>query len=161
MSFGGATGAPMSAFQYDLNILPIGQLLSLKHLESYGPFLPLQAPETFNLEGSWSRSRRPTCVIRETVSETYPCARRSRRSARGPFLRLSGHHGPVANAQQRQVARETRMPNLNFHPALLGAALVFFLFRGNDEEEKLLAQYHTEDTFPNNSGECTADHIAS
>ena len=32
------------------------------------------------------------------------------------------------------------MPNLSVHPALLGAALVCFLFRRNDEEEKLLAQ---------------------
>ncbi len=40
------------------------------------------------------------------------------------------------------------------------AALVSFLFRKNDDEEKLLAQYHAEGTLPNNSGECTADHIA-
>jgi hypothetical protein len=53
------------------------------------------------------------------------------------------------------------MPNLSVHPALLGAALVFFLFRKNDDEEKLLAQYHAEDTLPNNSGKRTADHIPS
>jgi recombinational DNA repair protein (RecF pathway) len=74
---------------------------------------------------------------------------------------LSGRHGPVANAQQRQVARETRRPNLSVHPALLGAALVSFLFRKNDDEEKLLTQYHAEDTLPNNSGERTADQISS
>jgi hypothetical protein len=53
------------------------------------------------------------------------------------------------------------MPNLSVHPALLGAALVCFLFRRNDEEEKLLGQYHAEDTLPKNSGERTADQISS
>jgi hypothetical protein len=53
------------------------------------------------------------------------------------------------------------MPNLSVHPALLGAVLVSFLFRKNDDEEKLLAQYHAEDTLPNNSGERTADHLPS
>jgi hypothetical protein len=53
------------------------------------------------------------------------------------------------------------MPNLSVHPTLLSAALVFFLFRKNDDEEKLLAHYHAEDTLPNNSGERTADHVPS
>jgi hypothetical protein len=52
------------------------------------------------------------------------------------------------------------MPNLSGHPALLGAVLVFFLFRKNDDEEKLFAQYHAEDTLPNNSCERTADQIS-
>jgi hypothetical protein len=30
-------------------MLPIGQQLWLKHLESYVPYPPLQAPETYNL----------------------------------------------------------------------------------------------------------------
>jgi hypothetical protein len=33
------------------NILPIGQQLWLKELESYNTFPPLQAPETYNLSG--------------------------------------------------------------------------------------------------------------
>jgi hypothetical protein len=53
------------------------------------------------------------------------------------------------------------MPNLSVHHALLGAALVCFLFRSNDEEEKLLAQSHAEDTSPKNSRERTADQISS
>jgi hypothetical protein len=44
---------------------------------------------------------------------------------------------------------------------LIGAAPVFFLFRKNDDEGKLLAQYHAKDTLPNNSGERTADQISS
>jgi arylsulfatase A-like enzyme len=50
MSVGGALGGPLTAFQYDWNMLPIGQQLWLKELESYEKFPPLQAPETYNLE---------------------------------------------------------------------------------------------------------------
>ena len=49
MSLGGALGAPMTAFQYDWNMLPIGQQLWLKQLESYEKFPPLQAPASYNL----------------------------------------------------------------------------------------------------------------
>jgi arylsulfatase A-like enzyme len=51
MSLGGALGAPATAFQYDWNMLPIGQQLWLKELESYKEFPPLQAPATYNLTG--------------------------------------------------------------------------------------------------------------
>ena len=51
MSFGGALGAPSTAFQYDWNMLPIGQQLWLKELESYETYPPLQAPESYNLSG--------------------------------------------------------------------------------------------------------------
>ena len=50
----------MTAFQYDWNMLPIGQQLWLEHLLSYEKFPPLQAPESYNLMASWSKSRRPT-----------------------------------------------------------------------------------------------------
>jgi arylsulfatase len=49
MSLGGALGGPMTAFQYDWNMLPIGQQLWLKHLLTYEKFPPLQAPESYNL----------------------------------------------------------------------------------------------------------------
>ena len=51
MSMGGALGAPATAFLYDWNMLPIGQQLWEKHLMTYKEFPPLQAPETYNLEG--------------------------------------------------------------------------------------------------------------
>ncbi len=51
MSFGGAIGGPVTAFIYDWNMLPIGQQLWTKELESYKEFPPLQAPETYNLSG--------------------------------------------------------------------------------------------------------------
>jgi len=49
MSMGGALGAPMTAFQYDWNMLPLGQQLWLEHLMSYEKFPPLQAAESYNL----------------------------------------------------------------------------------------------------------------
>jgi arylsulfatase len=51
MSLGGALGGPSTAYQYDWNILPIGQQLWLKHLMTFKAFPPLQAPETYNLDG--------------------------------------------------------------------------------------------------------------
>ncbi len=47
----GALGGPVSAFMYDWNMLPIGQLLWEKELMSYKTFPPLQAAATYNLEG--------------------------------------------------------------------------------------------------------------
>jgi arylsulfatase len=49
MSLGGALGAPATAFQYDWNMLPIGQQLWLKELQSYETYPPLQAAESYNL----------------------------------------------------------------------------------------------------------------
>ncbi|MGO9545010.1 MAG: arylsulfatase [Rhodomicrobium sp.] len=50
MNFGGSLAAPSTAYLYNWNMLPIGQQLWLKELESYKQFPPLQAPETYNLE---------------------------------------------------------------------------------------------------------------
>jgi arylsulfatase A-like enzyme len=47
----GALGGPVSAYMYDWNMLPIGQQLWEKELLSYKEFPPLQAPETYNLDG--------------------------------------------------------------------------------------------------------------
>jgi arylsulfatase len=51
MNIGGALAAPSTAYIYDWNILPIGQLLWEKELMSYKTYPPLQAPETYNLDG--------------------------------------------------------------------------------------------------------------
>jgi arylsulfatase A-like enzyme len=48
--FGGSLAAPSTAFMYDgLGIMPLGQQLWLKELESYKTYPPLQAPATYNL----------------------------------------------------------------------------------------------------------------
>jgi arylsulfatase len=45
----GALAGPVTAYIYDWNLLPIGQALWLKELESYIKFPPMQDPETYNL----------------------------------------------------------------------------------------------------------------
>jgi arylsulfatase len=48
--FGGSLAAPSTAYMYDgLAMFPLGQLMWLKELESYIPYPPLQAAETYNL----------------------------------------------------------------------------------------------------------------
>jgi arylsulfatase A-like enzyme len=46
---GGALAGPVTAYIYDWNLLPIGQALWLKELESYQAFPPLQDPASYNL----------------------------------------------------------------------------------------------------------------
>ncbi len=50
LSMGGSIAAPMTAYLYDWNMLPIGQQLWEEQLMSYKTFPPLQAPETYNLD---------------------------------------------------------------------------------------------------------------
>ncbi len=48
--FSGALAGAVSAYIYDWNLLPIGQVLWLKELESYKEFPPLQDPASYNLD---------------------------------------------------------------------------------------------------------------
>src|SRR5499433_1720688 len=50
MSVGGALAGPVTAYQYDWNLLPMGQALWLKELETYIDFPPLQNPASYNLD---------------------------------------------------------------------------------------------------------------
>lgn len=50
MGQGGSIGSASTAYIYDWNMLPIGQALWLKELESYIPYPPLQDPASYNLE---------------------------------------------------------------------------------------------------------------
>jgi arylsulfatase A-like enzyme len=48
--FGGTLAAPSTAFMYDgLGIMPLGQQLWLKELQTYEKFPPLQSPSSYNL----------------------------------------------------------------------------------------------------------------
>ncbi|MDI3559797.1 arylsulfatase [Bradyrhizobium sp. Arg816] len=47
---GGSIGNPSTAYIYDWNMLPIGQALWLKELESYIAYPPLQDPASYNLD---------------------------------------------------------------------------------------------------------------
>ena len=46
----GALAGPVTAYVYDWNLLPIGQALWLRELESYKLFPPLQDPASYNLD---------------------------------------------------------------------------------------------------------------
>jgi arylsulfatase len=46
----GALAGPVTAYVYDWNMLPIGQALWLRELETYVNFPPLQDPASYNLE---------------------------------------------------------------------------------------------------------------
>ena len=48
--YGGALAGPVTAYIYDWNLLPIGQLLWQKELMSYIDFPPLQLAASYNLE---------------------------------------------------------------------------------------------------------------
>lgn len=50
LGYGGALAAPSTAYIYDWNLLPIGQMLWLKELETYRQFPSLQAPASYNLD---------------------------------------------------------------------------------------------------------------
>ena len=49
MSLGGALASPSTAYQYDWNMLPIGQQLWLNWFESLKAFPPMQSPASYNL----------------------------------------------------------------------------------------------------------------
>ena len=50
MGQGGAIGSASTAYIYDWNMLPIGQALWMKELESYREFPPMQSPASYNLD---------------------------------------------------------------------------------------------------------------
>jgi arylsulfatase len=50
MGQGGTLAGPLTAYIYDWNLLPIGQVLWLKELQSYADFPPMQDPASYNLE---------------------------------------------------------------------------------------------------------------
>jgi len=49
LGYGGALAAPSGAYLYNWNMLPLGQVLWLKELESYVAFPPMQDPASYNL----------------------------------------------------------------------------------------------------------------
>ena len=56
--FSGALAGPVSAYIYDWNLLPIGQVLWLKELESYKEFPPFRIRRATTWIRSWNSSRR-------------------------------------------------------------------------------------------------------
>lgn len=60
----GAIASPSTAYVYDWNILPIGQQLWLRHLETFVSFPPLQAPASYNLEQVMQQVREMKTISR-------------------------------------------------------------------------------------------------
>ncbi len=56
-AMGGALAGPVTAYVYDWNMLPLGQQLWLKELETYVKFPPMQNPASYNLEQVMQRVR--------------------------------------------------------------------------------------------------------
>src|SRR5262245_25662277 len=59
-AFAGSIAGPVTAWVYNWNILPIGQQLWLKELESYKQFPPLQDPASWNLDQVTEQIRKGT-----------------------------------------------------------------------------------------------------
>src|SRR6266581_1611793 len=57
---GGALAGPATAYIYDWNLLPIGQILWLKELETYKEFPPLQDPASYNLDQVMDQLKKAT-----------------------------------------------------------------------------------------------------
>ena len=59
MGLGGALAGPVTAYLYDWNMLPIGQSLWLKELETYKEFPPMQDPASYNLDQVMNQLKKP------------------------------------------------------------------------------------------------------
>jgi arylsulfatase A-like enzyme len=59
MGMGGVLAGPSTAYVYDWNMLPIGQALWLKELETYQKFPPMQDPASYNLEQVMNQLKQP------------------------------------------------------------------------------------------------------
>jgi arylsulfatase len=57
LGLGGALAGPVTAYLYDWNMLPLGQQLALKHLETYKEFPPLQIAASYNLDAVMDQIR--------------------------------------------------------------------------------------------------------
>jgi arylsulfatase len=66
LSMGGAIAAPMTAYQYDWNMLPIGQMIALRHLETFEDYPPMQAPPSYNLSQVMERIKAQKRAIHNT-----------------------------------------------------------------------------------------------
>jgi len=49
LALGGSLASPSTAYIYDWNLLPIGQMMALRHLETFETYPPMQAPPSYNL----------------------------------------------------------------------------------------------------------------
>jgi arylsulfatase A-like enzyme len=62
MGMGGTLAGPYTAYLYDWNMLPIGQALWLKELETYQKYPPMQDPASYNLSQVMDQLKKPAAV---------------------------------------------------------------------------------------------------
>ena len=62
LSMGGTLAGPYTAYLYDWNMLPIGQSLWLKELETYQTYPPMQDPASYNLSQVMDQLKKPAHV---------------------------------------------------------------------------------------------------
>ncbi len=101
----GPSLATSTAYLYDWNMLPLGQLLWTKELESYKQFPPLQAPEAYNLDGIIAE-------MKASRAASHAGTRHIAVAIAGAALSLgvvSAHAGPctAAIAQFEQAVRQS------------------------------------------------------
>ena len=63
LGMGGALAAPSTAYIYDWNMLPIGQQLWLRELETYVAFPPMQDPASYNLDQVMEQLKKPPAGV--------------------------------------------------------------------------------------------------
>ena len=68
LGMGGALAGPATAYIYDWNMLPIGQSLWLKELESYKEFPPMQDPASYNLDQVMEQLKKNSSAQPEPVT---------------------------------------------------------------------------------------------
>ena len=62
MGMSGTLAGPYTAYLYDWNMLPIGQSLWLKELETYQKYPPMQDPASYNLSQVMDQLKKPARV---------------------------------------------------------------------------------------------------
>ena len=106
---GGALASPSTAYVYDWNMLPIGQALWLKELETYINFPPLQDPASYNLEQVMQQ-------VKNMKTEPVARANNSQGDAGAfqwaPASLLPAHYKGCFDAYRSKLARHARALDL-------------------------------------------------
>ena len=70
MAWAAPSAGPATAYLYDWNILPLGQALWLKELETYRKFPPMQDPASYNLEQVMEQLKKPQSEVASDTEAT-------------------------------------------------------------------------------------------
>ena len=101
--------SPSTAYLYDWNMLPIGQALWLKELESYKEFPPMQDPASYNLDQVMQQIKNAKGAVGLTADDEH--GGRPTSGARHPAIR----HVDPRSPSNRQESRPSRRCAANDH----------------------------------------------